>query len=84
MNKGHIDDITGGIKLHQKETISFEINLSKTRAYMIVESKDDKFSHAVFWNGSMILDSLYKEPQPIENYLILGIYPIMSTEQRGL
>ena len=62
--------------------INININLDGRPAYMSVKSRTEGIYHAVLWDGYMILDPLYDDPQPLENYVVDVVYPMMITKIR--
>jgi len=72
-----------GIYINGREIFRVKFSLETHKAYIVVDSPNrEDTTHAVFWDGEMILDPLYLEPQRLEKYKIQHIYPLLTTEQR--
>jgi len=68
-----------GVDISKIDIISVEWPMI-SESYMVVDSETrEDWSHAVFWTGKEVFDPLHKTPQPLSNYKVRYIYPIMHS-----
>lgn len=80
---GNLTDEQGkGKNIEGINPIDLRIDMRKNPAYLVVESKVEGLDHAVFWDCEHVLDPKKKEPQPLGEYKVKYIFPMMPTERR--
>lgn len=78
-----VDGGGGGLPIKADEPYETTYTLNEHFALIIVDSPDPEISdnHAVFWDGSKVLDPSRSEPQPLDNYFVRLVFPMMFTNQ---
>lgn len=69
------------------ETLEIDISLNDRKMYLVVESENYPGKHhAVFWDGNCVHDPSpnSQDKRSIEEYKIIGFYPIMTTKEREI
>jgi len=63
--------------------ITMSISFKDRPAFLIVDSpRTEGLSHAVLWDGKVVLDPLFDEKRNIEDYVVDTIFPITMSRRR--